>query len=107
MTVVLNEAAITALFHSEPIRQELERVGDVAEAKVVERLTVGTDPLLHSYPGDVNELIESKVEQDSVSLYAAVGVIDTGKRLAQYVKIKEEREHKWFQAVIDEMRVAI
>lgn len=107
MTVVLNEAAITALFHSEPMRQELERVGNIAEAKVVEKLTVGPYPLLHRNPGKVPDLIESKVEQDSISLYAAVGVIDEGLRLAGYIKVKEEREHRWFKAVIDEMRVSI
>ena len=105
MTVIVNEAAMAALFHSAEMRQEVEQTAQIATQLVVEKLTTGPDPLLHSYPGDVHALIDYSVEQDPQTVYAVVGVVDTGQRLARYVKSKEDREHKWFAATIEQMKV--
>jgi hypothetical protein len=105
MTVVVNEAALDRLFHSEPIRREVEEVARVVERGVVSKLTDGEFALLADYHGDVDALIGISIESDPQTVFAAVGVVDTGQRLARYIKFKEDRDHRWFQAVLDEMRM--
>lgn len=105
MSVVFDEAALQGLFTSEPVRQKVTEVALEVEARVEQKLTSGPDPLFHRNPGIVPGLIQAEVQQDGGGVFALVGVVDHGRRLAEYLKSKEAREGKWFQTVLHEMRI--
>jgi hypothetical protein len=103
MTVVIDDAALAALFQSQPLELEVERVARVVEQRVIDNLTTGPSPYLHRNPALANDLVGFSIKRDQEGVFAQLGFMDIGlSTLPERLANKELAEHKWIGAAIQE-----
>jgi len=101
VTVVLNQAALSALLETQdgPVGRYVERVADavVAEAQRNVRGYFGSAPSLE---GRVDQDIDSEMDGST----AIVGIKDGGSKAQRLVQYQIEGRFPWLQRALDSVR---
>lgn len=106
MSYVVNEAAMAALFQSQAVELEVERVAETVRQGTIDKLTTGPSNYLHRNPAFADEIVGFSIKRDHESVFAHLGFMDQGHRslLEERIAGKEANEHKWIGATLEEMK---